>query len=60
MSNGSSPRPFSVTQDEFASNFDKIFRKPSPQQLDDARAEDEAFDQIATQSIQPTQEVDSK
>ena len=27
MSKGSSPRPFSVSQDKFAENFDNIFRK---------------------------------
>ena len=27
MSKGSSPRPFSVTQDEYAKNFDAIFGK---------------------------------
>jgi hypothetical protein len=26
MSKGSNPRPFSVSQDEFGNNFDKIFR----------------------------------
>lgn len=43
---GSSPRPFSVTQDDYAKNFDAIFRKPTPQQLDDEAAEKEAFDKI--------------
>jgi len=27
MSKGSSPRPFSVSQEEYAKNFDKIFKK---------------------------------
>ena len=27
MSKGSTPRPFSVSQEEFANSFDKIFRK---------------------------------
>ena len=27
MSKGSSPRPFSVSQEEFANRFDEIFRK---------------------------------
>ena len=43
---GSSPRPFSVTQDDYAKNFDAIFRKPTPQELDDEAAEKEAFDKI--------------
>ena len=29
MSKGSSPRPFSVSQQEFANNFDRIFGKKS-------------------------------
>ena len=43
---GSSPRPFSVTQDAYAKNFDAIFRKKTPQELDDEAAEKEAFDKI--------------
>jgi len=43
---GSAPRPFSVSQEQFASNWDKIFRK-DPRAEDDARAEDEAFEEIA-------------
>ena len=27
MSKGSSPRPYSVSQEEFGNNFDRIFRK---------------------------------
>ena len=43
---GSSPRPFSVSQETFASNYDKIFRKPSPKELEDDKAEQEEFDRI--------------
>ena len=46
MSKGSTPRPYSVSQDEFANSFDKIFRKPSLKDIDDARNEQEAFDYI--------------
>jgi len=49
MSDGgkrSNPRPFSVTQDVYAKNFDAIFRKRTPQELDDEAAEKEAFDKI--------------
>lgn len=46
MSKGSSPRPYSVSQDEFANSFDRIFRKPSPRQIEDAQNEQEAFDKI--------------
>ena len=47
MGKGSSPRPYSVSQDEFANSFDRIFRKPSPRQIEDAQNEQEAFDKIA-------------
>ena len=46
MSKGSSPRPFSVPLKEFDNNFDKIFRKPDPREIEDAIIEDEAFETI--------------
>lgn len=46
MSKGSRPRPFSISQKDFGSNFDAIFRKPNPKDVDDAKAEDEAFSLI--------------
>ena len=46
MSKGSRSRPFSVSQEEYANSFDKIFRKPDPRQLDDFKVEDEAFENI--------------
>lgn len=46
MSKGSRSRPFSVSQEEYANSFDKIFRKPDPRQLDDFKDEDEAFENI--------------
>jgi hypothetical protein len=46
MSKGSSPRPFSVTLKEFDNNFDRIFRKPDPREVEDAIIEDEAFSRI--------------
>jgi hypothetical protein len=46
MSKGSSPRPYSVSQNEFGYNFDKIFRKPSRKDIEDAQNEQEAFDYI--------------
>jgi hypothetical protein len=46
MSKGSRPRPFSVSQNQFGANFDAIFRKPDPRVVEDAQAEDEAFDII--------------
>ena len=36
---GSSPRPFSVTQEEFGNNFDNIFRKKK----DDQRQQEEGI-----------------
>ena len=43
---GSSPRPFSVSQETYANNFDRIFRKPSPKELEEEKAEQEEFDRI--------------
>ena len=50
MSKGSSPRPYSVSQKEFANNFDAIFRKPDPRVIEDQQNEDEAFEKIASQT----------
>ena len=41
---GSSPRPYSVSQETYGNNFDAIFRKKTPQEIDDAKSEDEAFE----------------
>ena len=46
MSKGDRPRPYSVSQQEFANSFDRIFRKPSPREIEDAQIEQEAFDKI--------------
>ena len=46
MSKGSSPRPFSVSQEEFGNNFDAIFRKPDPRVKEDSQCEDEEFELI--------------
>ena len=43
---GSSPRPYSVSQETYGNNFDAIFRKKTPQELDDAKAEDDAFEYL--------------
>jgi len=50
VSKGSSPRPFSVSQQQFANNFDAIFRKPDPRVVEDQKLEDEAFDQVTSQT----------
>lgn len=46
MSKGSSPRPFSVSQQEFAKNFDRIFRKDKRLEEEQLQ-EDEEFERIA-------------
>ena len=43
MSKGSRPRPYSVSQKEFANNYDAIFGKKDRRVIEDAEAEDEAF-----------------
>ena len=50
MAKGSRPRPYSVSQKDFGSNYDAIFRKPTPAQVDDAVAEDEAFKEVEKNS----------
>jgi hypothetical protein len=47
MSKGSRSRPYSVSQQEFANSFDRIFRKPSPREIEDDQNEQEAFDNIS-------------
>ena len=58
---GSNPRPFSVSQQTFDDNFDAIFRKPSPKEIDDAMAEQEEFDRILEDNLKRTKrEFDEK
>ena len=58
---GSNPRPFSVSQETFGDNFDAIFRKPSPKEIDDAMAEQEEFDRILEDNLKRTKrEFDEK
>jgi hypothetical protein len=42
---GSSPRPFSVSNEEYANRWDAIFGR-DPREIEDAKNEDEAFDAI--------------
>jgi len=49
VSKGSSPRPYSVSQQQFANNFDAIFRKPDSKVIEDQKNEDDAFEKIASQ-----------
>jgi hypothetical protein len=46
MSKGSTPRTSSVDNTTFDSNWDAIFSKPDPRVVEDAKAEDEAFDSV--------------
>ena len=41
---GSSPRPYSVDQKTYSANWDRIFKKKTPQEIEDQKAEDEAFE----------------
>jgi len=43
---GSSPRPFSVSQETFGNNYDNIFRKPSQKEVEQDKYEQEEFDRI--------------
>jgi hypothetical protein len=57
MSKGSKARPFSVSQREFDNRWDTIFRK-SPQQVQDAVLEDEAFNRIDTMQVRVKEDKD--
>ena len=43
---GSNPRPYSVPLSEFDKNWDAIFKKPDPKEVQDAENEEEAWDYI--------------
>lgn len=47
MSKGSKQRPTDLKA--FSSNYDVIFRKPNPRQLEEAKLEDEAFEMLDKQ-----------
>ena len=59
MSKGSSPRPYSVSQRQFANNFDAIFRKPDPRVIEEQQIEDEEFERIAQSSQAKTPDTPS-
>lgn len=46
MSKGSRPRPYSVSQKQFGNNYDAIFGKKDRRVVEDAQAEDEAFNAL--------------
>ena len=58
MSKGSRPRPYSVSQAQFGNNYNAIFRKPDPREVEDAQAEDEAFRLIEEQRKSQVQDSD--
>ena len=43
---GSKARPFGVVYDKYSSNWDTIFGKKPPKEIEDAVIEDEAFKQL--------------
>jgi hypothetical protein len=49
---GSSPRPFSVSQQKFGDNYDAIFRKKTPKEIEEEKYEQEEFDRILEQNLQ--------
>ena len=59
MSKGDSPRPSSVSQEEFDNKFDAIFRKPSRKDIEDDQNEQEAFDYIV-RTLYNTEEGDKQ
>ena len=60
MGKGSTPRPYSVSQNTFASNWELAFGKRDPKELEDARIEDEAFESINKQKAINERTVDGK
>ena len=46
MSKGSKSRPLGVEFDKYSSNWDAIFNRKPPREIEDAVAEDEAFKQV--------------
>lgn len=55
---GSSPRPFSVSQETFGDNYDKIFRKKSPKEIEEERIEQEEFDRIIDENYRRQKALD--
>ena len=43
MSKGSRSRPLDVSYDKYSSNWDSVFNKKPPKEIEDAVIEDEAF-----------------
>jgi len=49
---GSSPRPFSVSQQKFGDNYDAIFRKKTPKEIEEEKYEQEEFDRIISENLE--------
>jgi len=60
MGKGSTPRPYSVSQNTFASNWKLAFGKRDPKEREDAQIEDEAFESINKQKEINERTVDGK
>ena len=58
MSKGSSPRPFAVSQDEYAKNFDRIFKKDKRLE-EEQELEDEAF-RLIEQAIKNKKDIEQE
>lgn len=46
MSKGSSPRPYSVSQEQFANNYDAIFSKKKTEKVEEQIDTKEEFDRF--------------
>jgi hypothetical protein len=59
MSKGSRPRPYSVSQDQFGTNYDAIFEKKDRRVVEDAQLEDEEFRRIKNTQIQEKDNINN-
>ena len=55
---GSAPRPFSVSQEKFKSNWENTFKK-DPREIEDSKLEDEAFESIEKQKYKNIRILDN-
>jgi len=56
MSKGSKPRPLSVSQKQFADNFDKIFRRKE-MELDPVVIDEQRYNDPAPQKLEPLEDT---
>lgn len=59
MSKGSRPRPYSVSQDQFGTNYDAIFEKKDRRVVEDAQLEDEEFRRIKNTQVQEKDNINN-